>query len=208
MTKKPLRIAIFASGTGSNAMALINKAKTFTPETLTIAFVLSDRPEAPVLLKAAEAGVRTFLIEKKKDRATHEQEILLLLREYRIDWILLAGYMRILSSSFLHKFAEWHNGASQVVNIHPSLLPLYPGVDSIKRAFADKVEKSGVSLHLVDEGMDTGDLITQGSIELKPNESLDSWTEKFHKLEHQMYTDFLESLVVGQQKSFSFEEKP
>lgn len=203
---RPLRVAIFASGTGSNAMALINKAKSFSAQQVEISFVLADKVGAPVLGKASSAGARTYLVEKKKDRATHEQEILALLREHRIDWILLAGYMRLLSPSFLQQLSKWHHGAAQVVNIHPSLLPAYPGVDSIAQAYKDRVKKGGVTIHLVDEGMDTGTILMQESISLEDAESLESWAQRIHELEHHMYTSFLEVLVSGQRQTCYFEE--
>lgn len=218
---RPLRVAIFASGTGSNAMALVNKAKSFSDKSLSdnllsgnllsaqkleISFVLSDKAAAPVLEKAQSAGIRTYLVEKKKDRVTHEQDILALLREHRIDWILLAGYMRLLTPSFLQQFSKWHQGAAQVVNIHPSLLPAYPGVDSIAMAFKDRVQKSGVTIHLVDEGMDTGAILMQDSIPLEESDSLESWKQKIHELEHRMYTSFLEDLITGQRQTCYFEE--
>ncbi|MGZ3769376.1 MAG: phosphoribosylglycinamide formyltransferase [Bdellovibrio sp.] len=203
---KPLRVAIFASGTGSNAMALINKAKSFSPTQVEVNFVLSDKAQAPILAKAKNAGIQTHLVERKKDRDSHEKEILVLLKEHKIDWIFLAGYMRILTPEFLHQFAKWHSGASQVVNIHPSLLPAYPGMDSIAAAHKDRVKKIGVTIHLVDEGMDTGPILMQEAIDLEESVTLESLTESVHKLEHRMYTTFLENLVTGKQKTCYFEE--
>lgn len=199
----PVRVAIFASGTGSNAMALIHKAREYTRE-LEICFVLSDKATAPVLEKARVAGVRTHLVEKKGDRASHEQMILNLIQEYRIDWICLAGYMRLLSPSFLKQVSEWHSGASQVVNIHPSLLPAYPGVDSIARAYNDGVPLTGVSIHLVDEGMDTGLILAQESLAISKDEPLEAFTQRVHQLEHRMYTSFLEDLADGRRKTVPF----
>ncbi|MNK06215.1 Phosphoribosylglycinamide formyltransferase [compost metagenome] len=201
---KPVRVAIFASGTGSNAMALIQKSRSL--KGLEIGFVLSDKTTAPVLAKAQASGVRTYLVEKKTDRAAHEHQVLGLLKEHHIDWVLLAGYMRLLSSDFLKTFSAWHGGASQVVNIHPSLLPAYPGVDSIARAFNDGVSESGVTLHLVDEGMDTGTVLNQGALPLMAGETLDRWALKIHDLEHRMYTEFLESLALKQRSTSYFEE--
>lgn len=202
---RPLRVAIFASGTGSNARSLIEKAQTLRGA-LEISFVLSDKATAPVLKKAEELGVRTYLVEKKLDRQNHEQAILNILREHRIDWILLAGYMRLLSGAFLRQFALWHGDASQVVNIHPSLLPAYPGAEAIERAYQDQVSHTGVTVHFVDEGMDTGKIIHQEALSLSPEASLADWKEMIHHLEHRMYSNFLESLSLGQQKTFYFEE--
>ncbi|XGC80118.1 phosphoribosylglycinamide formyltransferase [Bdellovibrio bacteriovorus] len=203
---KPIRVAIFASGTGSNAMALINKAKELPNSSLNIEFVLSDKLNAPVLEKAKTAGVRTYLIEKKQTREIHEVEILNVLREHHIDWILLAGYMRLISASFLNQLSKWHGHQSQVVNIHPSLLPEYPGKDSIARAHADKAEKTGVTIHLVDEGMDTGKILLQEELSLNPSHSLESWAEEIHRLEHKMYTGFLQDLASKKYKTIHFQE--
>ncbi len=201
---KSVKVAIFASGTGSNAMALCKKAQSLS--TLDIAFVLSDKAAAPVLGKAQDLGIKTYLIEKKKDRTTHESEVLQILREHHIDWILLAGYMRLISPHFLQTFSKWHGGASQIVNIHPSVLPAYPGVDSIARAHQDRVSSTGVTIHLVDEGTDTGPILKQESIPLNAQDPVESWAQKIHELEHRMYTDFLESLATGSTKTFYFEE--
>lgn len=203
---KPVKIAIFASGTGSNAMALVEKSKKLSQ--LEISFVLSDKSTAPVLAKAQNAGVRAYLIEKKKDKASHEAEILKVLKEHKVDWILLAGYMRLISADFLKTFASWHQGKSQIVNIHPSLLPAYPGVDSIARAHQDKVSHTGITLHFVDEGMDTGAMIRQEKLAILENESLENLSTRMHQLEHRIYTDFLESLATGTLSTVYFEENP
>ncbi|MEK2646406.1 phosphoribosylglycinamide formyltransferase [Bdellovibrio sp. BCCA] len=205
---RPPRIAIFASGKGSNAMALIQKAKVFSEGQVEISFVLSDKTDALVLEKAKNDGIRTYLVPKRSDKKSHEKEILGLVREHRIDWIFLAGYMRLLSADFLKTFSEWHNGASQVVNIHPSLLPAYPGVDSIARAYQDEVPLSGVSIHLVDEGMDTGLILAQESLVRNSQDSLEAWEARIHELEHRMYTGFLESLATFQRRTVYFQENP
>lgn len=205
---KPVRVAIFASGTGSNAMALIKKAQELGSSSVEVVFVLSDMEQAGVLAKAQAQGVLTFLREKKKDRSTHEQDILFLLKEHRIDWVLLAGYMRLLSSSFLEKFSSWHQGQSQIINIHPSLLPAYPGVGSIERAFQDQVPESGVTLHWVDAGMDTGPHLRQEKVIRSKDDTLETWSEKIHALEHQMYTSFLEDLSRQKIKTAYFQETP
>ncbi|WP_413568524.1 phosphoribosylglycinamide formyltransferase [Bdellovibrio sp. HCB117] len=205
---RPVRIALFASGTGSNAMALVAKAQELSKEKIDVAFVLSDKSAAPVLEKAQNAGVRTYLVEKKTDRKTHESEVLKLLREYHIDWIFLAGYMRLLSADFIQQFRHWHAGAEQIVNIHPSLLPAYPGVDSIARAFNDGVKESGVTLHLVDEGMDTGRVLVQEIVSRKEEANLAKWTQQFHEVEHRLYCQFLEKVALGSQDTVYFKETP
>lgn len=193
---KPLRVAIFASGTGSNAEALIRQAQEL-PGKIQVSFVLSDQPQAGVLGKAAALDVPTHVIPRRGDRVTQEAEILQLLRERSIDWIFLAGYMRLLSAEFLRAFATMHEGRTQVVNIHPSLLPAYPGKDSIRRAYEDGVSVSGVTLHFVDQGMDTGPIISQHSLPRRGDESLQEWSQLFHRLEHQIYCQFLRELAAG-----------
>lgn len=203
---KPVKVAIFASGTGSNALALMKKSKELAQ--LEISFVLSDKSQAGVLEKARSENVPTFVVEKKMDKASHEREILGILKAHQVDWICLAGYMRLISADFLNTFSSWHQGAPQIVNIHPSLLPAYPGVDSIARAHQDAVAKTGVTLHFVDEGMDTGALICQESLNLEKGESLESLASRMHRLEHKIYTDFLVSLASGERKTVYFQEIP
>ena len=164
------RLALLASGNGTNALSIIQNL----PSNLKVEFVLSDQAEAAVLKKAADLGVRTYLVEKKSTKAAHENEILKLMKEHHVDWICLAGYMRILSGEFLAEFSRWHGGQDQVVNIHPSALPAYPGVESIKRAFDDRVEESGVTLHFVDPGVDTGKIVLQKKVPLSNDEDFHS----------------------------------
>lgn len=202
---RPVRVALLASGTGTNAQALMRKAQELGPQKVEISFVLSDKAQAPVIEKAQALAVPCYVKVKTSDRRAHEEAILQVLHEHRVDWIFLAGYMRLLSPFFLQTFQKWHQQASQVVNIHPSLLPAYPGVDSISRAYQDRVSESGVSLHLVDEGMDTGPLLRQQKIALG-QETLSEWAAKFHQIEHRLYTDFLAEVATGTQKTFYFSE--
>lgn len=202
MIKTP-RIAVFASGAGSNAEALIKKMHSLGGQ---VEFVFSDKTEAGVLAKAQSLNTRRYVIEKKADRLQHEQEVLKLVDQHQIDWILLAGYMRLLSASFLKSLAERHQGRAQVVNIHPSLLPAYPGANSLERAFADKATESGVTLHLVDDGMDTGPVLKQASIPLNEFTAFADFKASIHRLEHQIYTEFLEKIVLGEVPTHYFKE--
>ncbi|MEN0057319.1 MAG: phosphoribosylglycinamide formyltransferase [Bdellovibrio sp.] len=204
---RSVRIAIFASGNGSNAMALIRKARELSSQQVEISFVLSDREGAPVLEKAAREGVKTYLVPVSSTRTDQESKVLALLREHRVDWIFLAGYMRLLSPLFLDQVRRWHRGSSQVVNIHPSLLPAYPGVNSIARAYQDQVVESGVTLHLVDDGLDTGPQLRQEVIPvLATQQTLAQFEEKMHQLEHKMYTGFLADLALGSPETLPFKE--
>ena len=200
---KPIRIAIFASGRGSNAMALIQKAQILA-ESLQIVFVLTDQPAAEVIEKAQGAGVRTIVVPKTSDKAHHEGEILKHIFDHQIDWIFLAGYMRLISADFLKKFSDRVGGHSQVVNIHPSLLPAYPGMDSIARAFHDGVSESGVTIHLVDDGMDTGKVLLQEALQISQGENLESFEKRIHQLEHRLYAQFLQDVGLQKQATQKF----
>lgn len=201
---KAPRIVIFASGTGSNAEALMQKMKDLQKGP--IEFVLSDRREATVIEKALHLGVMTYLVEKTGDRISHEVEILKLIDRHQVDWIFLAGYMRLLSADFLKAISLRHGNARQVVNIHPSLLPQYPGTHALERAFADQVTELGVTLHCVDEGMDTGPILAQEKVQLKPHETFSDLKARIHAIEHKMYTQLLEQIIDGKIQTKFFKE--
>jgi phosphoribosylglycinamide formyltransferase-1 len=149
------KIIIFASGSGSNAEAIMKQS---SEQGFVVTALICDKKNAPVLQKAAARGVPYFLIEKAKgeDRAAHETRILSAISPLSFDLIILAGYERLLSPTFLSALPPL-----SIVNIHPSLLPAYPGLNSYERAFNDKVQESGISIHYVDSGIDTGRIITQ-----------------------------------------------
>ena len=201
-----MRIAIFASGSGSNAEALIRKASDLGD--IQIEFILSDKKEAFVLERAKKIGVTAYVVEKTSTRENHEQEILKLVDEHQIDWILLAGYMRLLSPGFLQALKDRHEGHAQLINIHPSLLPAYPGTESIQRAYQDQVPASGVSIHYVDEGVDTGPLIAQEKVTLAAGETLESFATRIHALEHQMYEKILEQISRQELITRTYKRKP
>lgn len=162
-TKRPRpRFAILASGHGSNAEVLMD---AFADGSIcaTLGLILSNRPEARVLSKAAERGYLSELVPSHgpgsfADRSAHETAILNRLQAHRIEHLLLAGYQRLLSPHFLRQFS------GHILNIHPSLLPEFPGLYAVERQFAAKVPVCGATVHLVDEGIDTGPVLLQGAI--------------------------------------------
>jgi len=177
-----LRFAILASGRGSNAEALMDAFEgAFIPATLSI--VISNKPEALVLNKAATRGYKTASIPSKGlDRQTHETQLLEALREHRIDHVLLAGYMRILSPHFLSGF----NG--RVLNIHPALLPDFPGLHAGRRQWEAGAKVAGATVHFVDEGVDTGPVLLQGSLDVRGNEGPGGLeTRILNEIEHVIY---------------------
>lgn len=191
---QPIRVAIFASGNGSNALNLL-KASLELKSQIQIPVLISDNPEAAILAKASQFPVQTLLIEKVDNRKSHEAEILTALKEHQIDWICLAGYMRLLSSDFVNIWKTLHGGAEQIVNIHPSRLPAYAGLEAVQRAFAAQEKEVGVTLHFVDAGMDTGSIISQKILPILENHTIKELLQDVHCLEHQMYREFLHKIA-------------
>ncbi len=185
---QPIRVAILASGNGTNAENIMQRCAN-DPESIAVAVVISDQRGAGVLERARRFGALSLVIARETTKEEHERRIVHALEGRQVDWIFLAGYMRILSPSFVRKFQ------SRIVNIHPSLLPQFPGRDSYARAFEAKVPVSGVTLHLVDEGVDTGKIIAQAPFERLPDDTLDTFRERGLRLEYQLYRDFIDQLV-------------
>ena len=192
----PIRIAILASGTGSNAVALLEAGRALAPA-VALPLLISDQPAVLVLGKLARFDVESALIERDDGRSAHEASILARLRRARADWIFLAGYMRLLSPAFVDQWQRWHGGAQQIVNIHPSLLPAYPGLDAVQRAIDAGETHIGVTLHQVDQGMDTGTILAQQALPRKPGETMQELMQRVHALEHRLYVRFLHDVAAG-----------
>lgn len=181
MGKQP-RLAIFASGRGSNALALMEAIHSdFIPASLEV--VLSNKPGAPVLSKAQELGYRTKMVPSRGlSRAQHEDQLLEVMAAHSIDHVLLAGYMRILSPRFLRGFS------GTILNIHPALLPDFPGLRAAEKQWEAGVEVAGATVHLVDEGVDTGPVVLQGSLVVRGDEGPEGLASRIlHEVEHVIY---------------------
>lgn len=202
----PIRLAIFASGNGTNAISILQTLAESPESPIKVEFIFSDNPNAPVLEKAKKFKVQTYAVAKLSTKQAHELAILRALRKHQIDWICLAGYMRILSGDFLNQFKSWHEGKTQIVNIHPSLLPLYPGIESIERAFKDQVSESGVTLHYVDEGIDTGNIIYQEKVSRTNTDTLGDFKQRIHACEYGVYKKFLNDLTLKKVQTIHFLE--
>lgn len=172
------RIAVLASGRGSN-FAAIAKAISDGKLTAEIALVGSDRAEALVLEKARELGLKT-VVEKNQER------LAVALKEHSIDYVVLAGYMRILKPEFISYFQD-DRGFSRIINIHPSMLPELPGLDSYRRAFEQKLTKTGVTVHFVDAGVDTGPICAQQSFAIDDCASVEDVEKRGLAIEHELY---------------------
>ncbi|MCR9139178.1 MAG: phosphoribosylglycinamide formyltransferase [Alphaproteobacteria bacterium] len=176
------RVVVMISGRGSNLSALISA--TMAPDyPCRIVAVLSDNPDAAGLDLAREYAIEAdaFLANDFSNRAAHEQAIQARLDQIRPDIICLAGYMRLLSADFVNR---WHG---MIVNIHPSLLPSFPGLDTHKRALDHQVRIHGCSVHFVTEGMDEGPLIAQAAVPVAPDDTEASLSARVLAAEHQLY---------------------
>jgi phosphoribosylglycinamide formyltransferase 1 len=190
-----MKFAVFASGNGTNLQAMIDavKAGEITAE---LALVFSDNRKAQALKRAEEAGIKTLALEKR-DYATpqsFERDIVIYLREHEIDFIVLAGYMKLLSPFFIKEFP------SQIINIHPSLLPSFKGIHGIKDTFTYGCKTAGITVHFVDDKMDHGPIIIQESIKVRDDDTLDTLTERIHELEHKTYPKIVQMHAEGRLK--------
>lgn len=187
-----MSIAVFASGSGTNFHRLVEQAKAEKwPKPITL--LICDKPGAKVLERAEKLGVPAYSFVPREfvSKTEYEQAVLHLLREHQIEWIVLAGYMRLIGPTLLSAYS------GKIVNIHPSLLPAFPGKNAIEQAFHYPVKVSGVTVHFVDEGMDTGPIIAQVPVTLSQEDTLDTFAEKIHQAEYQLYPQVVLDLITG-----------
>jgi phosphoribosylglycinamide formyltransferase-1 len=187
------RVAVLISGRGSNMAALIEaaKAKDYPAE---IALVMSNRPEAGGLLVARAAGIATETVDHTKfggDRNRFEHEIQSILEKYRIEIICLAGFMRLLTANFLERW-QW-----RILNIHPALLPDFKGLDTHKRVIDAGVKIHGATVHFVVPELDSGPVIAQGAINVRPGDSEEALAVRVLKVEHRIYPLALKLVAEG-----------
>ncbi|MDU2240099.1 MAG: phosphoribosylglycinamide formyltransferase [Paenibacillus sp.] len=176
------RIAVFASGQGSNFQNLLDASRAGELDA-EIVLLVCDKPQAFVVERARQAGVECYLFDPKAyaRREDYEAEIAAELEKRRVDLVVLAGYMRLLTAVLVEPYA------GRMINIHPSLLPAFPGKDAIGQAWKYGVKVTGVTVHLVDGGMDTGAVIAQAAVEIAPNDTLESLEAKIHAAEQRLY---------------------
>jgi phosphoribosylglycinamide formyltransferase-1 len=176
-------IGVLVSGDGSNLQALIDAG-------LPVACVASNRPGVRALDRAAAAGIPThvFPLEDYGDRAARDRDLADWLILRGADLVVLAGYMHLLTAGFLQRFPN------RVVNVHPSLLPEFPGAHAIEDALAAGVVTTGVTVHYVDEGIDTGAVILQEPVPIEPRETL---VDRIHRVEHRILPEVVRELCAG-----------
>ncbi|MBI1216678.1 MAG: phosphoribosylglycinamide formyltransferase [Alphaproteobacteria bacterium] len=195
--ENPLRAAVFASGTGTNAENILRHCAE-NPG-IEVAVIITDQPYAGVIERAKKFGVPCEVVPRRKgmDKSAHEADIAAAVEKSGATWIFLAGYMRILQPEFLKKFYDADMGVNRIVNIHPSLLPAFPGRDSYLEAYNAGVKISGVTLHFVDDGVDSGPVIIQRAFERRDNESFESFRARGMAVEYDIYREFLSHLAAG-----------
>lgn len=184
------KLAIFASGSGTNFQAIVDGVKT-GKITAEVALMVCDKKGAFVIERAVKEQIPTFVFQAKdyESKADYEKEILHLLKEKEIDFIVLAGYMRLIGPTLLNEYE------GRIVNIHPSLLPAFPGKDAIGQALRAGVKVSGVTVHYVDAGMDTGPIIAQKAIEIAEDDTVETVAGKIHQVEHELYPKVIQQLM-------------
>jgi phosphoribosylglycinamide formyltransferase-1 len=191
MAKK--RVAVLISGRGSNMTALIEAAKTqnYPAE---IALVVSNRPQAPGLARAKEAGIATAIVDHAPfgdDREAFERALDAQLQAHRIDLVCLAGFMRRLTPWLV---TRWHG---RMLNIHPSLLPQFKGLDTHRRALAAGAKEHGASVHFVVAEMDSGPIVAQAAVPVLAGDTEQTLAARVLQIEHQIYPQALRALAEG-----------
>lgn len=182
-----VRAAVFASGTGSNFEAIMSDGDL----PCEISLLVCDKPKAAVIEKAKAFGVETFVFDAKqyKQKADYEAEIVEALQKNNVEWIFLAGYMRLAGATILEAYE------GKIINIHPSLLPAFPGIDAIGQAFNAGGAETGVTVHYIDEGMDTGPIIEQETVPILSNDTKETLQKRIQIVEHRLYPKVIRQIL-------------
>ena len=181
---KTARLAILISGRGSNMVALIDAVQSGAISHAQVEVVVSDQSKAQGLASAAERGIETLIIERQgRSREEHDREVMEALKARDVDLVCLAGYMRILSREFIEAYR------GRILNIHPSLLPSFRGLDAQKQALEKGAKISGCTVHFVDETLDGGPIIAQGEVPVLPGDTVETLSARILEQEHKLYPE-------------------
>tara|TARA_B100000029_G_C17135000_1_gene800209 strand:- start:92 stop:697 length:606 start_codon:yes stop_codon:yes gene_type:complete len=188
---KIFKVAVLISGNGSNLQALIDNFKK-EESNVDINCVISNKKDAFGLVRAERAEIDNHFVDhtKFRNRETFDQELIQILDGYNPDLIVLAGFMRILSEGFVEKYL------GKVINIHPSLLPKYPGLETHKKVIENKETHHGVTVHYVDKTLDGGPICAQSEIEVT-TKNINDLQEQIHKIEHEIYPRVVQQIADG-----------
>ncbi len=186
------RIAVLLSGRGSNFEALAESVSVNRIPNAEIAMVISNKPDAAGLERAVARGIPALAIPSKGlEREVYDRKVVALLREQNVDLICLAGYMRLLSPFFIAEFPQ------KILNIHPSLLPSFPGLESQKQALEYGVKFAGCTVHFVDENLDAGPIVLQAIVPVDDHDDEESLSARILKEEHRIYTEAVMIILEG-----------
>jgi len=188
----PLRLGVLVSGGGTDLQSILDAVAAGRLDA-EVRLVLSNRPKAGALERAARAGVPGLCISHKpfETREAFEEAMLGALRQHGVEWVALAGFMRVLTGHFLRAYP------GRVVNIHPALLPAFPGVDAQRQAFEHGVKLTGCTVHFVDEGVDTGPIIGQAVVPVLEGDDVEALRHRILEEEHRLYPRVLQLLAEG-----------
>jgi phosphoribosylglycinamide formyltransferase-1 len=184
------RIGILISGRGSNMVALADAAREGRIPNAEVAIVMSDQTDAGGLAKANERGIETLVIERQgRKREDHDREIVAVLRARNVDLVCLAGYMRMLSPVFIAAYR------GRILNIHPSLLPAFPGLEAQRQALEHGVKHTGCTVHFVDETLDGGPIIAQRVVPVCDDDTAETLSERVLIEEHKLYPEAVSAVL-------------
>ena len=185
------RLAVLLSGRGSNFEAIARNIAAGKLDA-EIAVVISNRPLAEGLKVAERLGLKTIAVDSKGvERETFDRQIAAIIDGHNVDLVVLAGYMRLLSSAFVRHYAL------RIVNIHPSLLPAFPGLDAQHQAFEHGVKIAGCSVHFVDEQLDSGPIILQAAVTVEDSDTPDTLSARIREQEHRIYSEGIARILSG-----------
>ena len=191
-TPRPKKLGILLSGRGSNFLAIAEAIANGALPRAEIAIAISNVADAPGLIRARELGLPTALfVSKGRKRADHDADVAVCLRRHQVDLVILAGYMRLFSPEFVQAFPD------RILNIHPSLLPAFPGLDAQTQAFDYGVQLAGCTVHFVDEHLDHGVIVLQRAIPVLDSDDAHSLAERILAEEHLAYPDAIARVLSG-----------
>ena len=187
-----LNLGVLVSGSGTNLQAILDAVERGALDAR-VRCVVSNRSEAPALERARAVGVPALALSHKAypTREAFDDAVLAALREHGVEWVVLAGFMRVLTPGFLRAWG------GRVVNIHPSLLPAFPGVNAIGQALAHGVKLTGCTVHFVDEGVDSGPIIAQRAVPVLAGDDEASLAARLHDAEHELFVSVLGDIAAG-----------
>ncbi len=193
VAKQFMKIGILISGRGSNMVAITEAVQGGVISGSEVAVVISDKSKAPGLEKARALGVEAVAVTRKgRNREEHDQEIVAELQKHGVELVCLAGYMRLLSPYFVKAYRN------RILNIHPSLLPSFKGLDAHEQAIEYGVKLSGCTVHFVDEHLDHGAIILQKAVEVKDGDTAESLSKRIIKYEHESYVEAVRRIAAGE----------